>query len=79
MLMVVYIYILMISYNIQNFLHAVTCYTEQLNCTGGANITLTRPTSIEDCCNSSTGGVSFDNGVECINCAGMYIHYYIAS
>ena len=46
---------------------------EQLNCTGGANTTLTRPTSIEECCNN--GGISFDNGVgECINCAGMCIY-----
>ena len=52
-------------------LPAVTCYTEQLNCTGGAtNPTIIRPTTIDSCC--SNGGVSFDNGVgECINCAGM--------
>ena len=49
----------------------VTCYTEQLNCTGGATTPLSRPTSIEACCNN--GGVSFDNGLECINCAGMSI------
>ena len=53
-------------------LSTVTCHTEQLDCIGGANMTLDRPTSIEDCCNSVTSGVSFITGLECINCAGMY-------
>ena len=54
-------------------LSAVTCHTEQLNCIGGAITPLARPTSIEDCCNHVTGGVSFDTGLECINCTGIYL------
>ena len=38
---------------------------------------LTRPTTIEACCDN--GGVSFDNGLECITCAGMSIYLHIAS
>ena len=65
-----YSYIAAIIYSyINTQFSAVTCYIEQLNCTGGATIPLTRPTIIEDCCNN--GGVSFDNGLECINCPGM--------